>query len=119
MAVKNPSNGMMRVLTFEEVLDQIRTDKMLSERPSDLPGKRMHMLWYQSPYNQRLYNEVAEDLNRSRIMQASNVRAQQSFREFAADMGIPTQVAAASADVDMELPPPAAQFAPPKLYGRS
>ena len=86
MAVKNPSNGMMRVLTFEEVLDQIRTDKMLSERPSDLPGKRMNLLWYHSPYNQRLYNEVAEEFNRSRIMQAAKVRAQQSFNEFASDI---------------------------------
>ena len=113
MAVKDPSTGMMRILTFEETLDQIRTDKMLSQRPSDLPGKRMNLMWYMSPFNQRLYNEVAEDLNRDRLVKAENERAQQSFNEFAADVGVPVEVAA-SVDVDMtgDLPPPAAPIPP-------
>ena len=112
MAVKDPSTGMMRILTFEETLDQIRTDKMLSQRPSDLPGKRMNLMWYMSPFNQRLYNEVAEDLNRDRLVKAENERAQQSFNEFAADVGVPVEVAA-SVDVDMtgDLPPPAGSAA--------
>lgn len=97
MAIKDPTSGMMRVLTFEEMLDQIRSDKKLSERPSPLVAARLNTFWFQSPYNQRMYNEVGEDLNRINIVQAQTARAQQSFEEAASEAGIPASVMRAAA----------------------
>ena len=100
MAIKDSTSGMMRILTFEETLNQIRNDKRLSERPSPQLTQRLNTFWFQSPFNQRMYNEVGEDLKRTALVQAETAKAQQSFSEFAAASGIPANVMRVAMDAD-------------------
>ena len=102
----DPSSGMQRVLTFDETLSQMRREKEDSTKPMNPALVRTATNFYISPYNQRMYDNVYEDLKRDQIIQATNAKIQAAEKQFQADTGLPPDM----------MPPPPPQDPPPPNY---
>lgn len=110
MAVKDPSTGYRRILTFEESLALSRNYDEVRDRPNaaseQFLKERMPLLFRDSPYNDRLYGLVAEDLNREALVRAGNEKSKRDYTAFSSQLGVPPNVAAVVADAG-PVPPPA------------
>ena len=102
----DPSSGMQRVLTFDETLSQMRREKEDSTKPMNPALVRTATNFYISPFNQRMYDNVYEDLKRDQIIQATNAKIQAAEKQFQADTGLPPDM----------MPPPPPQDPPPPNY---
>ena len=102
----DPSSGMQRVLTFDETLSQMRREKEDSTKPMNPALVRTATNFYISPFNQRMYDNVYEDLKRDQIIQATNAKIQAAKKQFQADTGLPPDM----------MPPPPPQDPPPPNY---
>ena len=98
MSVPDPATGMQRILTFDEVLQQMWKEEQDSTKPMNPTLVRTATNFWVSPYNQRLYNSVYEDLQHTQVIEAATQARQAAAKAFQAQTGVPPDM--------MPRPPP-------------
>ena len=83
------STGMQRVLTFDDTLTQMQREKQDSTKPMNPALVRAATNFWISPFNQRMYDNIYEDMKRDQVIQANKLKIQAAEKEFQADTGIP------------------------------
>ena len=83
------STGMQRVLTFDDTLTQMQREKQDSTKPMNPALVRAATNFWISPFNQRMYDNIYEDMKRDQVIQANKLKIQAAEKEFQADIGIP------------------------------